>query len=168
MTDVAFSLESNDDVAFVLADPEAVEAEFHFDSVQESFAFTIAEAVPGPPGSGATITVDAIAGETLSGHRVVTLHSDGRAYYASNDDITDATRQAWLTLGAALEAAHATLLPLGLVTEPSWNWSDDPVFLGTNGVLTQTPPVAPAFMLQVGQPTGPTTLMVNPRTPIAL
>lgn len=165
---IAFILADESNVAFTLADPEVAEAEFRFEQPSSEFAFSVAEAVPGPPGQGASITSTVTAGETLSGHRAVVLHADGMAYYASNDEPTDATRQIWLSLGAAIEGTDVEIQPLGLITEPSWNWSDDPVFLGTNGVLTQTPPVEPAFMIQLGQPTGPTTLMFNPRTPIVL
>lgn len=141
------------------------------DILEQTTTLTISEAdpgPPGPPGPGASITSTVIAGETLSGHRAVTVHLDGMAYYASNDDLGDATRQVWLTLGAALTGTDVEIQPLGVITEPSWNWTDDPVFLGVSGVLTQVPPTSPAFMIQLGQPTGPTTLMFNPRTPIVL
>jgi len=122
--------------------------------------------VPGPAGPGLAATV--AAGETLSGHRAVALHSDRRAYYASNDQPTDATRQIWITLGAAIEGTDVQIQPLGIIVEPSWNWDDGPIFLGTSGVLTQVPPVQPAFLMQVAQPNGPTSLIFNPRTPIVL
>lgn len=125
---------------------------------------------PGPGGGGGSggVIATVVAGETLSGHRAVVLHTDGLAYYASNDAPDDATRQVWLTLGAGIEGTSVQIQQLGVVTEPSWAWADGPIFLGASGVLTQTPPVAPAFIMQLAQPNGLTSLVFNPRTPIAL
>lgn len=127
---------------------------------------------PGPAGpagessSIATLT----AGQTLSGHRVVATHVDGTVLYASNDTLTDATRQLWVTLGAADEGDAVQCQSFGRVNEGGWSWTDDPIFLGVDGFLTQTPPSAPdaAFFLQVAAPDGPTALVFNPRNPFQL
>lgn len=125
--------------------------------------------VEGPPGPEGGSSFIVFAGADLSGHRVVRPQGDGTVVYASNSDLADATRPLWLTLGAALSGDPVTVQGLGLITEPSWNWSDAPIFLGVDGVLTQTPPALPAaFLLQLGAPDGATSLYYQPRTPIAL
>lgn len=120
---------------------------------------------------GGSATVTALAGATLSGHRVVRPQSDGSMVYASNDQIADVTRSLFLTLGAASSGAPVTVQVIGQVAEPTWNWSDGPIFLGANGVLTQTPPTlvgGAVFIEQVASSDGPTGLFWNPRTPIVL
>lgn len=120
---------------------------------------------PGPPGPAGSAALLA-AGEAtipLSGHRVVTPGPDGMLGYASNDDPDHLAAPLWVTLGAAGAGAPVSALMIGPLTEPSWNWTPGPVYLGINGMLTQTPPTAPAalFLAQVGAAIGPTTIIVD-------
>lgn len=120
---------------------------------------------PGAAGSGA-IFATGDAAITLSGHRVVTPDFDGTLRYATNDNEADLAAPLWVTTGAAAPGDAVSALAFGSLTEPTWNWVPGPVYLGTNGQLTQTPPVAPdaAFIAQVGIATSPTSLFVD-RTP---
>lgn len=56
----------------------------------------------------------------------------------------------------------------GDVTEPSWSWTPEaPVFLGSNGQLTQAPPDdSAAFTLCVGFAATTTTLVLRFEAPI--
>lgn len=120
----------------------------------------------GPAGGTATTET---AGEALGGHRIARLDAGGDAVYASNDVPADALSVLGLTLGAAVLGDPIDVQRMGEVTEPSWTWSlDQPVYLGTNGGLTQTAPSAPAaaFQLIVGFPVSATTLFVSLREPI--
>src|SRR6266568_5244159 len=47
----------------------------------------------GPPGT----SFEVIAGQTLSGHRVVRPQSDGSVVYARKEELADAGRPLWLT-----------------------------------------------------------------------
>lgn len=126
---------------------------------------------PGPPGSdgGAqAVQFTKIAGASLSGHRMVRPGLDGRAIYADNLTSADVNTPLWLTLGAAVEDADIEVAAFGNVEESSWAWSSGPVYLGLNGNLTQTPPVAPAFSVIVGYSYGPTVLFVDRQTPTVL
>lgn len=119
-----------------------------------------------PAGTVQTLT----AGATVSGQRVVSSRADGTVQYASAATLSDATRQLWITLGAASIGDPVQCLAFGYVTEAGWSWTDAPIFLGLNGVLTQTPPALPGavFLLQVAAPDGPTALVFYPRTPYQL
>lgn len=109
-------------------------------------------------------TVSVVASEALGGHRVVTF--DG--YYASNDDADDRFSVLGITTGAVVIGATATVKTYGTITEGSWNWTAGlPVFLSTNGQLTQTAPTA-GFRLIIGRAKSATTLFVDISEPIVL
>lgn len=121
-----------------------------------------------PGGGGDVPLVQLVAGTDLSGHRVVTTDDTGKAVYASNDQLADRTGPFFLTTGAAVAGASIEPLGLGAITEPGWSWTPGAfVFLGTNGLLTGSPPTSPAlFSLRVGTALTATSLFFNPQTPI--
>lgn len=124
----------------------------------------------GPPGVAAEqvlLTRTALA--ALGGHRVVTATGTGSLTYASNDTAGHLEVPLWLTLGAIAAGATGTVLAFGPVSEPSWAWTPGPLYLGTNGLLTQTPPSSPAlFSVQVGYATSPTSAFFERRASIRL
>lgn len=140
----------------------------------------ISEAIQGPQGiqgpkgdkgepGGATF--ERIAAVALGGHRVVLIDSQGKADYASNDTQAHASRIVGMTTGAADSGATTVIQSYGEITEPSWNWNTSlPVYLGTNGLLTQVAPTAPSakFSVVIGFPISSTTLFVNIGIPITL
>lgn len=117
---------------------------------------------PGPPGASDS-RITRTAAEALSGHRVVTADVDGRLIYASNDDSAHLAAPLWVTTGAALAGDPAEAQMFGPLDELTWNWTPGPVYLGQNGVLTQTVPAAPAalFLAQVGFATSATSVFVD-------
>ena len=73
-----------------------------------------------------------------------------------------------ITTGAAAAGDAINVQASGEMTEVSWNWTPGlPVFLGTNGLLTQTPPVS-GFQLVLGVAISPTKLAINIKQPIVL
>lgn len=118
----------------------------------------------GPSGGG---TLSAIAGAAVGGHRMVRLTTSG-AVYADRTVAEDQHRVMGLTLNAAAQGDELDVLRFGEVVEPSWNWALDlPVYLGTNGLLTQTSPTT-GFSLIVGFPVTATKLFLSIREPITL
>ncbi|HYE75116.1 MAG TPA: hypothetical protein VEF04_17375, partial [Blastocatellia bacterium] len=80
-------------------------------------------------------------------------------------------RYTGITLNAALGGEIVNIQRLGEATESSWNWIvDAPIYIGANGVLTQTPPVAStaAFSQIIGVAVSPTSIYLAPREPITL
>jgi hypothetical protein len=130
--------------------------------------------VPGPPGAAADVAgqlrATAPAGADLSGHRLVTPQADGTLRYLSNADAADLGAPCWLTVGSALAGTDAVVLVYGAITEPSWSWTSGPLYLGADGLLTQTPPTAPsaAFIVSVGYATAPTSIFLSPQPAISL
>lgn len=122
---------------------------------------------PGAMGSAGSTALTVTAGEALGGHRLVVLDG-GAAFYAGSDISHHAWRVAGLTLGAALPGAPVDVLRAGEVFEPTWSWDPLlPVFLSTNGQLTQVPPSV-GISLIVGFPVAPTKLFLSLREPITL
>lgn len=124
----------------------------------------------GPRGATGDGTFDVVAASAIGGHRAVIVSADGAASYASNTFAAHAFSVAGLTLNAAAPGGTLTVVRMGRVVEPSWSWiQEQPIFLGIGGLLTQTPPVAPAvFSLVLGFPLSPTEIFFNLHEPINL
>lgn len=111
---------------------------------------------PGPEG-----------GKTFSGTAVVAL-SGQTAVYAAPDGLRPASatgastaQAAGVTTGAASAGAAATVQAEGELVEPTWSWqAGQPVWLGINGQLTQTPP-ATGVQVEIGLATAPTKLLIR-------
>lgn len=135
---------------------------------REGTAFREYRGFPGPPGPAGqsdAIEFTRIAATAVSGHRVVSPLADGTIAYISNNG--QPTSIAWVTTHAALAGEPVSLIVLGAVSEPSWSWTPgEIVWLGMDGMLTQTTPVSGRYLLRVGYAESPTTLFVNPGTPI--
>lgn len=131
---------------------------------------TDAGITPGPQGEaglpgGSTLTYP--AGDNLSGHRIV-LIENGAAIYADCSTPGHVNRALGMTTGAATLGADTTIQTGGEITEPLWNWTvDTPVWLSTNGLLTQTVPTS-GFSLIIGIPVTETKLYLRFREPIKL
>jgi hypothetical protein len=122
----------------------------------------------GIPGDTGVVTLP--AGGTLSGHRLVTRQPDGSLAYADNATVAHVHVPLWLTLGAAVSGAQVNVQAAGIVTEPSWSWPPGPLYLGTNGQLTQTVPTSPgaAFSVQVGYATSATSIVLDRQPSLVL
>jgi len=120
------------------------------------------EYVPGnieSASSSEAVEKEYTAGEILSGHRLVEIYEE-KAYYADNSSVNFG-RKIGLTKNAAELDASVTVLFFGEITHSSWNFDlTKPVFLGTNGALTQTKPET-GYLLVIGKPINTTKLFVN-------
>lgn len=109
-------------------------------------------------------TVAVTAAENLGGHRIVTVEG----YYASKDTTEDKFKVLGMTTGAATTGTEATVQISGYITEPGWNFTvGEPVFLSTNGHITQTAPTS-GFCLIIGKPKTATTLFIEIHEPTIL
>lgn len=124
--------------------------------------------VPGPAGGAAMIFT---AATPIGGHRVLALDAFNDVIYASADDPGTLNKIIGMSMNAAAAGGDLSVVLFGEVIEPSWNWDPAlPVYLGTNGVPTQTPPASPgsSYSLIVGFPTAATGLFLSVREPITL
>lgn len=115
-------------------------------------------------GSGSQV-VDVIltSGETISGHKVVVATTDGHALIA--DTTVYAADPLFMPVGVALNSATVgnpvTVRARGVLVEPSWSWTRGPLYLGSAGQLTQTPPNT-GPVVRMGVALNPTTVLVEP------
>lgn len=122
---------------------------------------------PGPPGLDGDGAITLTASGALGGHRLVATDGAGGVMYASCDDTQVLPAVLGMTLHAATTGEAIAIRRIGEVDESSWAWTPGPpVYLGLNGVPTQTLPPGAIFGLIVGIPTTPTTLFMAPREPI--
>jgi hypothetical protein len=123
----------------------------------------------GPPGTGGgSSDLSIVAAVALGGHRIVVPDENGKAIYADNTILSHANKVLGMTTGAVAESGTATVRIEGEITESSWTWTlDIPVWLSTNGLMTQTPPTT-GFSLIIGFPISATKLFIDIREPIFL
>lgn len=90
-----------------------------------------------------------VAGADLGGHRVVRLMdgTDGIVGYADSASPGDMGRVVGITHHAAASGATIEVVISGFMLEPSWNWTPGPVYLGSNGIMTQAMP--PSGFIQI-------------------
>lgn len=125
----------------------------------------------GPKGDSGGVSIIRNAAIPISGHRVVLLDTTGLVNYASNTNLSHATRVVGLSSNAATIGDPVNIAIHGEMTEPSWNWdTTKPVYLSNDGYLTQVEPVAPsaAFSMIVGFPISTTILFITLGIPITL
>lgn len=134
----------------------------------------VASAGPqGPAGQngadGGTYTTK-LAASALGGHRIVRAVSATEVDYASNDVIAHGDDVLGMTIGAASAGATVQVANEQDITEPSWAWApQEPLFLGTNGQITQDiPDDSAAFLLVVGFATSATSARIRIEQPIYL
>lgn len=118
--------------------------------------------LPGPAGGGTAnaITVNGIAAVPLGGHRAVVRQPGGLLEYADAATLAHAGLPIYLTTGAVNALDPVAVTAEGEVVEGSWSWTPGPVWLGLNGLLTQTPPTLPGsvFSVILGYAGTPTSL----------
>lgn len=142
--------------------------------IEETSIYMVAAGAQGPagvagaPGPTGGVAVQHTAGVALGGHRMVVLDNSQLAIYADCAISAHAHKVLGMTSGAVVSGDTATIQTGGEMTEPSWNWTlGTPVWLSTNGQLTQTVPTT-GFSLIIGFPISATTLFVSKREPLIL
>lgn len=123
----------------------------------------------GPQGDGGDGFIF-VASSPVGGHRILALNDLGEVVYADNQSPIDSARIIGMSLNAASVGGEVSVKRSGSVSEPSWNFDTSlPVYLGSNGTLTQIAPEAPAvFSLIVGFPETATRIFIAIREPINL
>jgi hypothetical protein len=125
-------------------------------------ATVITAAVQGPPGPpGQTIsTMIVVAAQTISGYSAVSAVS-GQAIPADSSDVSHQGNLLGIAIGGALATAPVTVQFFGSLTYNGWAWTlNHPIFLGTNGALTQTPPTS-GYSQIIGRPITSTSMLVD-------
>lgn len=121
---------------------------------------------PGLPGSSEVIGITVTAGEAIGGHRAVTFDAAGEAVLADHRTLAAGAALA-LSTHAASSGADLTVQASGPIEEPGWSWQPGPIYVGQDGVLTQTPPTS-GVLAQIGSALGPSKMIVAAGMAIAI
>jgi hypothetical protein len=121
--------------------------------VREDEFVVVSVGEQGPPGSGGgsgSTTETYITATAIGGQRIVVTNSSGEAIYAQNTDAAHANMATKITTGAAESSAEVTVQFIGTMTDVSFTWTPGAtLYLGVNGLMTQTPPTSPAVFSKV-------------------
>lgn len=111
-----------------------------------------------------TVVVGAV---NIGGHRVVVLDG-GKAIYADKDTPGHINKVYGISIGAGSIGQNVTIRTYGKLEEVTWNWIPDRlIFLGNNGLLTQTPPTT-GFRCPVAFPLTSTVIHIDIKESIQL
>jgi hypothetical protein len=107
------------------------------------------------------------AGENISALRVLAI--SGNSYvYADPSDADSVWAIAGISTIAVASGQAAVPVRDRAITDTAWNWeTGKPIFLGTNGTLTQVLPLS-GFLVSIAQPLSPKTIFVSIEEAIAL
>lgn len=125
--------------------------------------------VNGGTGHNKLISSDLIADIDLGVHRIVSTVStlSDHVTYASNNNLNQYNTVIGITKTSVLAGRSVEVIHEGIVSDSGWNWHQGPIFLGINGLLTQTAPTS-GFILCVGTAISSTKIKFNINTAIIL
>lgn len=113
----------------------------------------------------AAIDTTLVASTSISALRCVTTDSNGLAKYATPDTLANA-----LVIGVSTNAANTgenvTVKTSGELSDASWNWTKGAIYLGANGVLTQTAPSGGSIVVHVAKAITATKIIIDIDTTI--
>lgn len=119
----------------------------------------------GPAGqdaAGATLTLPAAT--SIHAGRAVRL-AGGQLSHPDTTNTAHADQVAGVAETAAVIGGSARFRTAGVTENDAWAWAEGPVYVGADGVLTQTPP-AGAWLMTIGRALTATSLLVDPEPPI--
>lgn len=101
-------------------------------------------------GGASNLNITAVAETALGGLRLVANGTQfGKVAYANNTDQTHKLNIVGVTQIAVLVDESVPIVTEGYMQDPSWNWVRGPLYVGLNGLMTQTPPTS-GFIKIVG------------------
>lgn len=137
--------------------------------VRDAFSFTFEQVgsagVLPPPVPAAGLSAVRPAGETISALRVV--YESLGAVYLLDPSSAFVDQMLGLSVTAGAPGALISVQRSGTIDQLAWTWTEGLVFLGPNGVLTQTPPTT-GWELVVGFASSPTRLTLDFDEPVLL
>jgi len=114
----------------------------------------------GVPANGVDVFYGTAA-ENLSALRVVMGNGSGGIIYADQSDGLLAGAAFGITTTSATTGNQVTIQTSGELIDSGWSWTPGPIWLGTNGTLTQVEPVAPNALVQVARAVTATKIIID-------
>ena len=129
---------------------------------------TIFKYLPVPPSLNGNTTLLVGGIVAIAAQKFIAIDSSGQFVLANQTDVSQMNKIIGITKAIANPGESVSFIGYGEAVNPLWNFvAGEPVFLGVNGNVTQTPPVT-GFIMIVGFATATTKLFVNMQTPIDL
>lgn len=111
------------------------------------------------------------AGENLSALKLVCIDTtSGELFLADSVDVGTSYTVIGMTLNAVNAGEQPNILFEGPYIDSGWSWnmaSDVSLFLGANGLITQTPPTS-GYLLRVGFATSSQSIFLHLSEPVIL
>jgi hypothetical protein len=108
----------------------------------------------------ANIDTSLTAGMSISALRCITTNGAGEAVYATPDTLANA-----VVVGISTTAGGAgdtiTVKTTGELSDASWSWTKGAIYLGANGVLTQTAPSGGSIVVHVAKAITATKILID-------
>ena len=102
--------------------------------------------------------------EDVGGHRAITI--DG--LYVDSTSETSVGSYLGITTNAAEEDDYVKVQRFGILKDTSFSFTEDePIFIGANGILSQTVPTA-GYIRRIGWAVSATKINLDPMPPIQL
>lgn len=118
----------------------------------------------GPPGDTDAAVLLATTGTAINALRVVKLEND-LAYIADAYTAADANRVIGISVTAASNPGEQISVRTdGEMNDAVWSWTPGAIYVGQNGVLTQTAPSV-GFVLEVARARSATKIIVDVQNP---
>lgn len=109
---------------------------------------------------GGTTDLTYIAATALSALRAVTLDNQGQVLYANNNTLANA-QVLGITVTAATSGFPVLVRAVGVLSDPSWNFTKGSIYLGSNGTLTQTAPTSGLIVVPIARALSQTTIYID-------
>lgn len=106
-----------------------------------------------------------IADTNLSALRIVNLKTKN---YASSNNLSDTYAPLGLLVNSVTVGDNFKTLLFGEYSDSNWTWNNSPIFLGSDGLLTQVLNGDELFILEVAKALSLTNLMLSIKNPIIL
>lgn len=116
-------------------------------------------------GSSSSLVQRVTAPIAIGGHRLVWLSTP--IELIESLPLDKIKYKIGLTTNAAVMGGSIDILTIGSIIEPSWAFSIGPVYIDTNGNITQNVPIS-GVILKIGTALTPNTLFFNPSEPLIL
>ncbi len=111
--------------------------------------------------------IQRLAAGTVGGQRAIVLLGNS-ALHADNTNAAHFGKCVGVSCHASVAGDMVDVQVFGPMVDPGWNWTPDgPVFVGADGVLTQTPPTS-GWLQRVGLANTATKLWVDLQPAIKL
>ena len=135
--------------------------------IEQKIELTLNSGIKGDKGdkgdtgeSGASSSYTYVAGEILGGHKAIVIDNN-LAYYADCTNLSYINKPIGISSNASDEGGEVTVVFFGELEEVSWSWDiTKPIWISTNGLLTQTPAIS-GFSCIIAMPITTTKIFIE-------